>query len=434
VSAPAKLVAALLLGTLLPHAAQAFQSGFSLGLRPVAASSIKQFSSPARRTMLGSVSMGGKLENDLMVRVARGEEAERTPIWLFRQAGRHLPEYEAYKKETGCNFLQLLENPKHVAECTMQPVRRYNLDAAILFSDILVVAEALGIDVEMPGGKGILVPRPLTGPEDFKERIPKSINVDEKLSHVIESVTLIKKQLNGKVPLIGFSAAPWTLMYYMVGGSSKKNQEEGERWLKEHTAESKELLDILTNVVIEYTSAQIKAGADMLQIFEAMGEFISKESFYEFAMPCMQKIQKELRARHPEVPLMVFPRGATYSLVDLQQAGYDVVTMDTQTAREATREALATAAKESTPPNLRRGAAGLQGNFDVKLLKAGEGSKEEVKAAAEAMLKQLGPSHLIANLGEGLTGKEDPELVDCLVESIHSVSDKMIKEGGAVPA
>eukprot|EP00286_Rhodomonas_abbreviata_P007444 CAMPEP_0181318626 /NCGR_PEP_ID=MMETSP1101-20121128/17110_1 /TAXON_ID=46948 /ORGANISM="Rhodomonas abbreviata, Strain Caron Lab Isolate" /LENGTH=358 /DNA_ID=CAMNT_0023426115 /DNA_START=169 /DNA_END=1242 /DNA_ORIENTATION=- len=358
--------------------------------------------------------MGGALENDLMVRVARGEEVERTPIWLFRQAGRHLPEYEAYKKETGCNFLQLLEKPEHVAECTMQPIRRYNLDAAILFSDILVVAEALGIDVEMPGGKGILVPKPLTGPEDFKARIPKSINVDEKLSHVIASVKLIKKELNGKVPLIGFSAAPWTLMYYMVGGSSKKNQEEGERWLKEHPEESQELLDILTTVVVDYTSAQIDAGADMMQIFEAMGEFISKESFYKFAMPCMQSIQKQLRERHPEVPLLVFPRGATYSLVDLQQAGYDVVTMDTQTPRKSTRDALAEAAAAAAPPNLRKGPSGLQGNFDVKLIKGGEGTKENVRAEAERMLKELGAQHLIANLGEGLTGKEDPELVACL--------------------
>lgn len=373
-----------------------------------------------------------KLKNDLMVRVARGEEAERTPIWLFRQAGRHLPEYEQYKKDTGCNFLQLLDDPKHVAECTMQPIRRYDLDAAILFSDILVVAEALGIEVEMPGGKGILVTTPLTSPEDFKARIPKSIDVREKLSHVLQAVKLIKTELNDKVPLIGFSAAPWTLMYYMVGGSSKKNQEEGERWLKEHPAEAQELLDILTDVVIDYMSAQAEEGADMLQVFEAMGMFISKESFYKYAMPCMAKIAAELHKRHPTVPLMAFPRGATYSLADLQQAGYDVVTMDTATPRAPTRQALASAAAAAAPPNLSKGPAALQGNFDVKLLAEGEGSVEAVEAAAAKMLEELGPGKLIANLGEGLTGKEDPVLVNALVEAIHAASDKMLAAKAAV--
>jgi len=353
------------------------------------------------------------LINDCMVRGARGEPTDRTPVWLFRQAGRHLPEYNAYKAETGKNFLELLQDPVDVAEVTLQPVRRYDLDAAILFSDILVVAEALGMRVEMPGGKGILVPEPLQSPSDF-ERIELPADRDaavtvvtERLSHVTKAVTLIRQELAGKVPLIGFSAAPWTLFYYMVGGSSKKNQEEGERWLAEHPAESAKLLDALCTVVIEYMSAQVEAGAQLLQVFEAMGAFISPESFETQALPYMVRIATEMKARHPEVPLMVFPRGAAYALPALREAGYDVLTLDGTTKRDAVRDLL---------PDVC-----VQGDFDPSLLV--EGTEESVREAANEMLASLGSKNLIANLCEGLSGKEDPALVTAFVDAIHAYKE-----------
>ena len=366
------------------------------------------------RAMAAPVASLPALKNDLMVRMARGEKTERTPVWLFRQAGRHLPEYNEYKKTTGKNFLELLQSPTDVCEVTLQPVRRYGLDAAILFSDILVVAEAVGIRVEMPGGKGILVPEPLTSPEDMgRLNLPSGEAaaaelVATRLSHVLESVALIRQELKGEVPLIGFSAAPWTLFYYIVGGSSKKNQENGERWLKEHPEASKVLLDSLGDIVIEYLSAQAKAGAQMLQVFEAMGMFIGPESLERHAMPQMERIVAALKERHPEVPLLVFPRGAAYALPQLQKAGYDVLTLDDTANRATVRSELP--------------GVCLQGNFDPSLLV--EGTPATVAAAVDSMLDELGSQKLIANLAEGLGGKEQCELVAAFVDAVHAYTPK----------
>jgi uroporphyrinogen decarboxylase len=204
----------------------------------------------------------------------------------------------------------------------MQPIRRYDLDAAILFSDILVIAQAINIPVTMPGGVGILVPEPLKHPEDMEKRVPKlaDVNADfiqSKLGHVIKSVALIRQKMKdeGKsIPLIGFSAAPWTLLFYSVGGSSKKNNKIGVTWLDGYPEQSQKLLDLLTKIVIEYCAAQVEAGAHMVQIFEAMGMMIDEERFKKFAMPCLEKISIELKGRYPDVPLMVFSRGAWYDI------------------------------------------------------------------------------------------------------------------------
>jgi len=329
-------------------------------------------------------------------------------------------------------------------------LRRYDVDAAILFSDILVISQAINIPVTMPGGVGILVPEPLKDPEDMAQRIPNISEigpefVSSRLGHVIDSVKLIRKKMkdeNKSVPLIGFSAAPWTLLFYSVGGSSKKNAEIGMKWLDDYPEASQTLLDLLTKIVIEYCAAQVEAGCHMVQIFEAMGMMIDEEHLTKFALPCLEQISVELKSRYPEVPLMVFCRGAwyvlwrklndslclrTYTFIlhllrfsymneQLSKLGYDVVTIDGSVDRAIARDTVS-------------GRAGLQGNYDPQeLIEAEDGSKtpETVRATARTLLESLGPQRLIANLGEGLGGKESTTLVKAFVDSIHEESEKLI--------
>jgi len=360
-------------------------------------------------------------ENDCMVRVAKGEQVDFTPVWLFRQAGRHLPEYNEFKKTSGKNFLDILLDPAAVAEVTMQPLRRYNLDAAILFSDILVIPQAFGIDVEMPGGKGILIPNPIETPADMK-RLPDSVDLDATLGHVFEAVGRINDSIvseGHKVPQIGFSAAPWTLFFYMVGGSSKNNGDAGMRWMREHPEDSRIFLDRLTDVVIEYLDKQVQCGAHMIQVFEAMGEFIEEPEFQEFAMPCMKRIAAELRARHPTIPLLNFPRDAMYGLSACQEAGYDVVTLDLSADPAAVRAQLKAEAEGRNQVPAR-----LQGNFDPQLLV--DGSLSQITDETQKMLEAFGPQGLIANLGSGLMGKEDPTKVAHFVDEVHRISKELI--------
>ena len=368
-------------------------------------------------------------KNDLLLRLARGEAVEEAPVWLFRQAGRHMAEYNAYKEKTGKHFLQLLDDPLDVAEVTLQPLRRYGVDAAILFSDILVVPQALDVRVEMPGGKGIVVPEPLTTGPALLEAAKKAAAdpaalVAKRLNHVTRAVSEIRSaQLAEDLDrtLLGFSAAPWTLLFYTVGGSSR-NQPPGIDFARANPDETHAMLEAYTDLVVEYMSAQVAAGAHALQVFEAMGMTLGRHDFEVLALPHLESLANKLKARHPDVPLLVFARGVEDPAgvnAKLQSFGYDVITLDTAADRAASRSSL---------------GAGqvLQGNLDPKLLLADGSSEAKLHDELEAMLRALGPDKLIANLGEGLMGKEDQGLVNAFVDDVHATSRKLIAERNAV--
>jgi len=362
--------------------------------------------------------------NDRLLRAALGKPVDATPVWLFRQAGRHMEEYREYKEKTGKHFLQLLDDPKDVAEVTMQPLRRYDVDAAILFSDILVVPQALDIKVEMPGGVGIVVPEPLTTADAAREAAKKAsadpqLLVEKRLRHVtrgVEEIRAAQLAENLDRTLLGFSAAPYTLFFYSVGGSSK-NQKPGADFALEHPGASRQLLESYCDLVFEYLSAQARSGAHALQIFEAMGMTLGSEAFEALAMPYLERLAERLKDAFPDVPLLVFARGVEDPMgvnLRLQAAGYDVVTLDTAADRAASREALG-------PGQC------LQGNLDPRLLLAGEGAEATLKQEVGSMLGALGPCDaLIANLGEGLMGKEDQGLVAAMVDEVHAASAKML--------
>jgi len=311
----------------------------------------------------------------------------------------------------------MLKSPQHVSECTLQPIRRYsNLSAAILFSDILVVPQALNITVTMPGGVGIQVPEPLTCVEDvvrMSEEI-ESRGVDSivnELSYVYDSVKLINEKIDSEnlnVPLLGFSASPYTLFYYMVGGTSKKNQDIGSKYLKEHPKETKRLLNQLNIIVNGYVTRQVEAGAKAVQIFEALGGTLGESEFKEFCLPVLKDLA-EMFKRDNDVPVMIFAREQCGFNGELEE-WFDGVTIDTKVDLGSVKKLNGV----------------VQGGFNPSIL-IGENNEENrgnIWKAVEEMFESVEGSRYIANLGEGMGGKENVELVQVFLDAVREVSGR----------
>jgi uroporphyrinogen decarboxylase len=342
-----------------------------------------------------------KLQNDLFLRACKRQPVERTPVWMMRQAGRYLPEYRAVREKS--DFLTMCKTPELATEVTIQPVDLIGVDAAILFSDILVIPEAMGMRLEMQEGKGPVFPRPVRNEEDVESL--KVIDPTKDLKYVLDAVSLTKKELNDRVPLIGFSGAPWTLLCYMVEGKGSKNFSFVKSLIYNHPKLAHSILDKLADAVAKYLSAKIEAGADAVQIFDTWGGNLSQADFEEFSLRYIEKIISNIK--RDGQPVIVFAKGVHYNLDKIANAGADVIGMDWTMDLGKVRNELGD-------------RVALQGNMDPTVL---YGNEEKIRNEVKRILSNYGngTGHIF-NLGHGILPDIKPESAKFFIETVKEES------------
>lgn len=337
------------------------------------------------------------MKNDLFLRAARGESVERTPVWLMRQAGRILPQYRALRAKLS-GFKELVKTPDLACEVTLQPVDELGVDAAIIFSDILVVCEAMGLNYELVEKKGPVFPKTVQTPADVDQL--RIADGDSDIRYTIEAIKLTKAALNDKIPLIGFAGCPWTLFAYMVEGGGSKTFSKARRFLYQHPEASHEFLHKLTQTTISYLKAQIEAGANLVQIFDSHAGILPPNHYEEFGLKYIRQICDAIN----EVPMTVFCKGAYFARPALKELNCEVLGVDWNMCPKETRALVGT---EKT----------LQGNIDPCLLYADHAT---IKRETIKVLQAFGPSKHIANLGHGVYPDTPLDGVKCFVDTIQS--------------
>lgn len=340
------------------------------------------------------------LKNDLLIRAAKAQLTERTPIWLMRQAGRILPEYRKVR-EHAKDFKSLVKNPALATEVTIQPVDILGVDAAIIFSDILVVPEAMGLNYEMEEKRGPVFPKRISSEKDLSE-----VHVAEsgELDYVLDAIRLTKRELNGKVPLIGFAGAPWTIFSYMIEGKGSKTFSEAKKMLYIQPEFSHRLLRMITQSTINYLKGQVKAGVDIIQIFDSWAGVLSPEQYEEYALSYIEEICDAIT----EVPKIVFAKGAFFARAAMNNLNFDVVGLDWNMGIKESRSLL--------PDKV------LQGNLDPCAL---YGSFDDIRREAAKMINAFGREKHIANLGHGLYPDTKADSVKCFIDSVKEYSAKL---------
>ena len=347
-----------------------------------------------------------ELKNDRFLRALMRQPVDRTPIWMMRQAGRYLPEYRASRAQAG-DFMSLCKNHELACEVTIQPLDRYPLDAAILFSDILTIPDAMGLGLYFETGEGPKFNKIVRTEVDVQEL--KVVNTEADLDYVLKAVSTIRSELNGRVPLIGFSGSPWTLATYMVEGGSSKDFRHVKAMMYNTPEVMHQLLDVLARSVIDYLNAQIRAGAQAVQIFDTWGGSLSDVAYQEFSLKYMKQIVDGLTRENDgaKVPVILFTKGGGQWLESMADTGADALGLDWTTDIGSARTRVGD-------------RVALQGNMDPSVLYA---SPEKIRSEVKRILESYGTgSGHVFNLGHGIHQFVDPENARVFVESVVELS------------
>jgi uroporphyrinogen decarboxylase len=335
------------------------------------------------------------LKNDLLLKALKNEHVSRPPVWMMRQAGRYLPDY--IKLRDKYDFFTRVQTPELATAITLQPVHQVGVDAAIIFSDILVIPQAMGVEVLMEEGKGPSLPKTIKTKKDIDAL--NIGNAEEHLKYVLDALSLTKKELNGSVPLIGFAGAPWTIFCYMIEGKGSKTWDKAKQFAYTEPELAHQLLQKITTITIDYLKAQTKAGADCVQVFDSWAGSLSPADFKTYAQPYLIQIADAVK---DDAPVILFPKGTWYALEDLSKSSASAIGLDWTVSPNQ--------ARVLTHNNIT-----LQGNFDPAKLLA---PVAQIKQWVKEMIDDFGLQNYIANLGHGITPNVPVDHAKAFVEAV----------------
>lgn len=347
-----------------------------------------------------------ELKNDRFLRALARQPVDKTPVWMMRQAGRYLPEYRQVRAQAG-DFMSLCKNTELACEVTLQPLERFELDAAILFSDILTIPDAMGLGLYFAEGEGPKFRKPVRTEADIDQL--QVINTASDLGYVTDAVSMIRRELNGRVPLIGFSGSPWTLATYMIEGQSSRDFVRAKTMLYTQPEVLHQLLEKLSLSVIDYLNAQILAGAQVVQIFDTWGGALSHDAYLEFSLDYMKKIVDGLikHADGRDVPVILFTKGGGHWLEAMADSGCDCLGLDWTVDIGAAKDRVGS-------------KVALQGNMDPAVLRS---DRSGIESEVKTILKSFGEGQgHVFNLGHGITPDINPDNVKIFIDAVHQFS------------